>query len=72
MPDLIHDALEFRTRLHEATRLVQALEATSASRTAELRAVRDRLREARQKLDLPGDLTLGWCDELLGEWEVAD
>lgn len=49
-PDLT-DALAFRSRLHEATRLVQALEGCEARHLAQLRETRGSLRDARKKLD---------------------
>ena len=45
------DALAFRSRLHEATRLVQALEGCEARHLAQLRETRGSLRDARRKLD---------------------
>jgi hypothetical protein len=45
------DALAFRSRLHEATRLVQALEGCEARHLAQLRETRGSLRDARKKLD---------------------
>ena len=45
------DALAFRSRLHEATRLVQTLEGCEARHLAQLRETRGSLRDARRKLD---------------------